>query len=447
MKLSLVVYPVLTLPPEIISRIFVESLPSHGRVRPSAYMPPLTLAQICGQWRDIALSTPELWSSVDLAFASRRTPEGSLILNREEPNPGAHPLLETWLSRAKGRPLSLTVRSSHEAIPLQILSIILFVSQQLEHLELQLSSADFRRLQQNHILFPRLRRLALYIPNVDAPESLFSLFENTPTLCNLAFLGRPAWVPRLKRYPLLTSIELQNIAVQTLFDILNQLPQLLHFTAYLDLLDPMSPSLPMTTAPYLQSLILTGAPRPATYALESLKLPGLRRLEMPHISKLTSFLARSSCVLEHLTTRYAAYEGSDFIDCLKAIPSITSLDIELNEDIGDFVQNLAIHSWLLPHLCILTLRVIYVDSNYSPMHLLDLLHVRRNPPGSNATKLSLFQLHLPWDDYKDDDWIRDDLVLTKFDELIAQGLTVELDYGDGTHWPVRRTVDLCGAFP
>ncbi|KAJ7142886.1 hypothetical protein C8R44DRAFT_545707, partial [Mycena epipterygia] len=61
MKLFLIVYPVLTLPTEIMARIFVECLPSHGRVRPSVHMPPLTLAQICGQWRDIALSTPELW--------------------------------------------------------------------------------------------------------------------------------------------------------------------------------------------------------------------------------------------------------------------------------------------------------------------------------------------------------------------------------------------------
>ncbi|KAJ7142882.1 hypothetical protein C8R44DRAFT_761344 [Mycena epipterygia] len=93
MKLSLVVYPVLTLPPEIISRVFVETLPSHGRVRPSAHTPPLTLAQLCSQWRDIALSTPELWSAIDLDFTSIR--EGNPALYRELPNDGALPLLET----------------------------------------------------------------------------------------------------------------------------------------------------------------------------------------------------------------------------------------------------------------------------------------------------------------------------------------------------------------
>ncbi|KAJ7121602.1 hypothetical protein C8R44DRAFT_786538 [Mycena epipterygia] len=46
-------YPVLTLPNEIVSRIFVDCLPSHGRVRPSRHRAPLLLAQICHHWRNI----------------------------------------------------------------------------------------------------------------------------------------------------------------------------------------------------------------------------------------------------------------------------------------------------------------------------------------------------------------------------------------------------------
>ncbi|KAJ7111378.1 hypothetical protein C8R44DRAFT_583899, partial [Mycena epipterygia] len=59
--LAVVVYPVLTLPNEITSRIFVQCLPTHGRVRPSPRKAPLILAQICQQWREIALSTGDLW--------------------------------------------------------------------------------------------------------------------------------------------------------------------------------------------------------------------------------------------------------------------------------------------------------------------------------------------------------------------------------------------------
>ncbi|KAJ6516588.1 hypothetical protein C8R47DRAFT_960799 [Mycena vitilis] len=66
LKLSQIHYPVLSIPTEIIARIFVESLPVHGRVRPSPTAPPLFLAQICRQWREIALHTCHLWRSVDI---------------------------------------------------------------------------------------------------------------------------------------------------------------------------------------------------------------------------------------------------------------------------------------------------------------------------------------------------------------------------------------------
>ncbi|KAJ7187195.1 hypothetical protein C8R46DRAFT_879945, partial [Mycena filopes] len=98
-RLDDIVYPVLTLPNEITSTIFVACLPifvaclpSHGRVRPSPQTAPLLLAQVCGHWREVALATTELWSSFDLASAY----------------PGSFRLLESWISRAKRSPLSLT---------------------------------------------------------------------------------------------------------------------------------------------------------------------------------------------------------------------------------------------------------------------------------------------------------------------------------------------------
>ncbi|KAJ7703692.1 hypothetical protein B0H17DRAFT_901456, partial [Mycena rosella] len=55
------IYPVLTLPNEITSRIFIDYLASHGRIRPFMRTAPLLLAQICRPWREIALSTCKLW--------------------------------------------------------------------------------------------------------------------------------------------------------------------------------------------------------------------------------------------------------------------------------------------------------------------------------------------------------------------------------------------------
>ncbi|KAJ7841811.1 hypothetical protein B0H14DRAFT_2316031, partial [Mycena olivaceomarginata] len=60
-NLKLIIYPVLTLPSEIVSQIFLQCLPAHNRIRPSPRKAPLVLAQICRYWRQIALSTGRLW--------------------------------------------------------------------------------------------------------------------------------------------------------------------------------------------------------------------------------------------------------------------------------------------------------------------------------------------------------------------------------------------------
>ncbi|KAJ6537384.1 hypothetical protein DFH09DRAFT_930847, partial [Mycena vulgaris] len=59
-RLDAYAYPVSTLPNEIISEIFVHSLPDRAEGAPSGAKAPLLLAQICHKWREIVLSTPSL---------------------------------------------------------------------------------------------------------------------------------------------------------------------------------------------------------------------------------------------------------------------------------------------------------------------------------------------------------------------------------------------------
>ncbi|KAJ7177353.1 hypothetical protein C8R43DRAFT_825367, partial [Mycena crocata] len=64
-------FSVLTLPNEITSNIFVECLiwsdhTAPPRVRPSPNKAPLLVSQICPHWRDVAVATCKLWSSLDL---------------------------------------------------------------------------------------------------------------------------------------------------------------------------------------------------------------------------------------------------------------------------------------------------------------------------------------------------------------------------------------------
>ncbi|KAJ7130362.1 hypothetical protein C8R44DRAFT_872173 [Mycena epipterygia] len=64
-------YPVLTLPNEIVSEIFLHLLPVYPERPPmTGRLSPTVLCLICRKWRDIAMSTPALWRAIALFLGS-----------------------------------------------------------------------------------------------------------------------------------------------------------------------------------------------------------------------------------------------------------------------------------------------------------------------------------------------------------------------------------------
>ncbi|KAF8205656.1 hypothetical protein K438DRAFT_517563 [Mycena galopus ATCC 62051] len=63
---------VLALPLEILSEIFAYCVPDEF-ITPNLTTAPLVLCGLCRQWREVAISTPELWSSlfVDMESAAQ----------------------------------------------------------------------------------------------------------------------------------------------------------------------------------------------------------------------------------------------------------------------------------------------------------------------------------------------------------------------------------------
>ncbi|KAF7334536.1 F-box domain-containing protein [Mycena venus] len=88
-------YPVLTLPNEIISDIFVHVLPVYPLCpQLSGPLSPNFLTQICRKWRQIALHTPTLWRAIPLYCMPKATFEQHISI------------IECWLSRSGNCPLS-----------------------------------------------------------------------------------------------------------------------------------------------------------------------------------------------------------------------------------------------------------------------------------------------------------------------------------------------------
>ncbi|KAJ6630156.1 hypothetical protein B0H10DRAFT_1112903 [Mycena sp. CBHHK59/15] len=162
-KPAAIVYPVLELPPEIVSEIFIHSLPVYSAT-PDPLRAPLLLAAICSDWRKIALSTPSLWSCFILSINLWRATHGSTMIIQ---------LFECWLSRSGGCPLTITIGcyapspSDSRSAPLNLFSLPdIFIhalsrsSSRWHDMNLVLPYADFYRLQADEGL-SLLKRLAI----------------------------------------------------------------------------------------------------------------------------------------------------------------------------------------------------------------------------------------------------------------------------------------------
>ncbi|KAJ7501017.1 hypothetical protein B0H11DRAFT_2189018 [Mycena galericulata] len=411
--LAAVVYPVLTLPPEITSHIFLKCLPFHGRVQPSATKAPLVLAQVCRHWRDVALATARLWSSIDLKVEDSR---------RNIPDDGKIPLLRTWLSRANRSPISLTLRLPYNhPISKEVLSVIPSYAGQLRRLELKASDSDYETLRATFSDLPVLRELAMTCyGSGPGPVSIF---------CNAS------------------ALRLREMSVATLVDLLTDFPQLLHLDTGINDHPPFDNARMVPVTSNLQSLIIQSrqdAPDPPV--LGYLTLPELRRLELhhpPQLEALSSFRIRSACILEHLALQVST--NAEFWELMGILPDfsgIISLDLDTYVYL-DFFTHCLQDTTLLPHLASLRLNSWRNGIDYASLAWC--LRVR------NRDRKVLKSFTLDFDNPRISELPglpTDDLILAALESLVADGLKIQIWCFEGV-WPsdTDRTADHAERFP
>ncbi|KAJ6451470.1 hypothetical protein C8R47DRAFT_301112 [Mycena vitilis] len=287
MQMDSITYPVLTLPPEIISEIFIHCLPARRKVdvvNPTEA--PLLLTRVCGLWRQIAISTPELWAAFDLEIGW--------------PEPNLQQIGQTWLERARDRPLSVKLSSCG------ILQDINYVDRfmqtlwghanDIQALELDISVEDFDVVDMpfQSSGFPMLRKFSVRLQ-----EGLgglvtnywpMKMFKDAPMLCEVALGGSP---PSLVILPWqqLTKFTAELYTVAESLEALRLMPNLTHCAlAAFDL--PSSPSSPTSFFPLMNVA--------AEHDLKPITHPRMRHLTLFN-SKSDRVLANSADVLAFLT--------------------------------------------------------------------------------------------------------------------------------------------------
>lgn len=95
------------LPDELLSRIFIECIPTKGAtvsLEASVHEAPMLLSHVCSRWRSVAFSTPQLWNRLIATIGPAPPPHSSHSRTLIS-------LVQEWFHRAKTLPLSLRFAS------------------------------------------------------------------------------------------------------------------------------------------------------------------------------------------------------------------------------------------------------------------------------------------------------------------------------------------------
>ncbi len=174
--------PIHSLPPEILSSIFLLALPSSYDILDPIREGPWLLGRVCHQWRDISRDYPNLWSSFDLVDwqlgQKQRAQKIGLEMFREA------------LQRTRESGLTMTLWI-HDSFPAAIIETLMQHSRQWEHVSMLFtSSRQWSRLilHSPPLQFPLLRSLSLcYQESQDELVTTLGLFKNAPSLRSLQF--------------------------------------------------------------------------------------------------------------------------------------------------------------------------------------------------------------------------------------------------------------------
>ncbi|KAJ7905067.1 hypothetical protein B0H13DRAFT_1620261 [Mycena leptocephala] len=372
-ELDAIVYPVLTLPPEVVSEIFIHCL-CDTRARPNIAEAPLLLCNICRTWRDVAIVTPALWSSLQLAF--KFSLFGSNFID----------LVDLWLSRTGSHPLSLslfydeyTVTKRREQLN-QLVKLLLRHSHQWADIELRLpDAAEFRQFKGH---FPALWTLSV-AHSIKPSTPPVASFTDAPRLTNAQLSFGCALNPIVLPWTQLAVLKCDALYVGDCFRLLRETTQIVELSVYLREGGPQMPLSPFLSLPTLRFLHLL---REECHMdlLQHLTLPALETLsisfETHDIPRFFSFLSRSTCSLRRIIFDAWPFDQIQLTKCLEAMPSLQELKLWRPQYFTDsFLLQLADHTLLLPNLKTLELNHVYPIQFTMPA-LVDMLAARWSAP-------------------------------------------------------------------
>ncbi|KAJ6589135.1 hypothetical protein B0H19DRAFT_1058189 [Mycena capillaripes] len=316
--------------------------------------PPLLLGRICRQWRSIALSTPELWTAIQLHCP--------YYIEK------VLPALDRWLLRSGTLPLTIDLqyRVYPDTSSDGILQLLKRHSAQLQNLTLNIPPEDFFRFAEIVGPLPILKNNFFTCRQLGFYKEMINGFKIAPELRNVHFLAK--FSPNNLPWEQLTTFRSDSLTLPLYLLVLSLSPKLI--ACQLEFRESSASLVSEPPLLHLKSLILLSFEVPSTKLLAHLTAPALVHLEGDEldVDDWTAFLTRSRCPLEQLTFAPASWTSVMYRQYLDDLPSLSELALRgAGPNIYNLMRLLHAHPRFLPSLRSLEEDYGVGDFYYSPL--------------------------------------------------------------------------------
>ncbi|KAJ7429627.1 hypothetical protein FB451DRAFT_1383059 [Mycena latifolia] len=315
-------YPVLTLPNEIVSEIFVNFLPVYPCCPPqTGLLSPTLLTHICRRWRGIALATPELWRAI-------------LITSYRDDGRQLH-ILDSWLSRSGCFPLSLNIENLFIPISKECLEKLVQHHARWEHVKLGLEARSHLRIIPSAMPLLCQLELQLLEPGSTPPVA----YREVPRLRS-AILWDFDYPNGFLPWSQLTSLTLVVKSPTECTAVLQHTVNLVHceLVTFADFVRQPDVKLERLNSLVLMKYTDDEGEDPATQYLDTFIVPALRSLQIPDeflrpdpIHMLAVFISKSGCQLENIhITGERSIPKRRYREAFPSIPKLSFDGFEVN---------------------------------------------------------------------------------------------------------------------
>ncbi|KAF8175788.1 hypothetical protein BJ912DRAFT_1134087 [Pholiota molesta] len=332
------------LPPEIMGEIFARACHAtthnfHSDTRRHLRTTPFILGHVCTDWREIVWSTPHIWSHLALVLSTTLY-ETQMVLLRD------------WLGRSGVCPLhiSLLFGDEHDwsdRIPNELIEMLVETSHRWRSIYFVLPEAWYSGLAKIESKLPLLVEASTQplwsdcgLPS--ASRKHFTLLQSAPALKDMRLNGYYLAGVQIP-WAQLTSIKMQQVYLdECLYGLLRTTNATFCriFTILANDVGRIVQDFPeRLQLPITELIIYMAAWADTERLLSNFSLPSLKTLELsalngpPEVNNLPSLLLNLNCQLHTLKlTEFDCYEEEfNLIDALQQIPSLRSLEINLNQ--------------------------------------------------------------------------------------------------------------------